>query len=342
MFSRNNLKFYPDIAKIYYTENPDKEIIDRQIHEKIELCEEGSKFYDFYISSISKAAFNILERSIPMAKGEKFKEKNKVNTEQITKAIKKIAVYYGAVDVGITKLKDYHFYSYKGRQYENWGKKVNKTHKYGVVIIVPMDSSMLKKAPFLPVLLESGRSYVEAAKIAHIIAEYIRSFGYDARSHTDGNYEVMCVPLAYDAGLGEVGRSGILIHPVYGPCIRISAVTTELELIETKRKNYHIENFCIICKKCADNCPTSSINKGNKKSNRGFKHWFIKQETCYSFWKTIGTDCGICIRVCPYSKPDTFIHRLVRFYVSRNPVNQRIALFFDDLFYGRKIKNTLS
>ena len=66
----------------------------------------------------------------------------------------------------------------------------------------------------------------------------------------------------------------------------------------------------------------------------------INQEKCFSFWKTIGADCGICIRVCPYTKPDTLIHRTVRFYISRNPINQRIALFLDDLFYGRKIKIT--
>jgi hypothetical protein len=41
--------------------------------------------------------------------------------------------------------------------------------------------------------------------------------------------------------------------------------------------------------------------------------------------------------VCPYTKPDTFVHRLVRFYISRNPFNQRLALFLDDLFYGRRL-----
>ena len=52
----------------------------------------------------------------------------------------------------------------------------------------------------------------------------------------------------------------------------------------------------------------------------------------------IGSDCAACIRACPYTKPDTLLHRLVRFYVSRNPLNQRLALWLDDLFYGRKRK----
>ncbi|MCK5878819.1 MAG: hypothetical protein KAH24_03505, partial [Holophagae bacterium] len=72
--------------------------------------------------------------------------------------------------------------------------------------------------------------------------------------------------------------------------------------------------------------------------SRGFAHWSVDQESCYTFWRKIGTDCAICIRSCPFSKPDTLIHRVVRGYIRRNPVNQRLALLGDDLFYGRKLK----
>jgi epoxyqueuosine reductase QueG len=128
------------------------------------------------------------------------------------------------------------------------------------------------------------------------------------------------------------------MHPVYGPCVRLSIVTTEMELVPTTpRKNMvSIEAFCAVCKKCADNCPTQSICKEEEPESRGFRHWSIDQEKCFSFWKNIGTDCGFCIGVCPYTKPDSMIHKIVRVYISRNPVNQRIALFLDDLFYGRK------
>jgi reductive dehalogenase len=196
----------------------------------------------------------------------------------------------------------------------------------------------LKQAPLLPEILESTAKYVETAKIAHIITNYIKLLGYEARAHFDANYQVACVPVAKDAGLGEVGRLSILIHPTYGPCMRLSVVTTNLELQETASKNHHIEDFCDICKKCADNCPSNSIPYREKPFERGFPHWSIDMESCYTFWKRTGTDCGICIRVCPYTKPDTLIHRLARFYISRNPINQRIALFLDNLLYRRKVR----
>lgn len=103
-----------------------------------------------------------------------------------------------------------------------------------------------------------------------------------------------------------------------------------------------MEEFCKICKKCADNCPSGSISKGDEPFSRNFRHWSILQEKCFSYWKTMGSDCGLCLSVCPYTKPDTLIHRLVRAYISRNPLNRRIALFMDDLLYGRYKKSPAS
>jgi reductive dehalogenase len=207
-----------------------------------------------------------------------------------------------------------------------------------VVVVVAMDWKMIARAPSLPAILESSRQYVEAAKIAMIIAEYLRGLGYRARAHTDGNYEVLCVPLAVAAGLGELGRLGILIHPVHGPCVRLAAVTTELELPPTGGRDFHADSFCRICRKCAENCPPRAIAAGAEPVSRNFRHWSVDQVKCYAFWKQIGSDCAVCIRSCPYAKPDTLLHRLVRFYVSRNPLNQRLALLMDDIFYGRKKK----
>jgi ferredoxin len=341
MFSRNMLQFHPHLAEIYYAAHPGAKEIDRKVHEKPELGEPGHSYYDTYYSPFFDAAFGYLARTRGAARGEAAPEKKNIDPAAFSRVIDKMARFYGAVDVGITGLKSYHLYSHAGRHAENWGERIENNHCTAIAIVVAMDTNMIKAAPGLPIILESSRQYVEAAKIAHIIAGYIRSFGYDARAHTDGNYQVLCVPTAVDAGLGVLGRIGLLMHPVHGPCVRLSVVTTELELPQLpppgkKSTLSTIEHFCGICKKCAHNCPTQSIGKEEEPVSRGFRHWSVNQETCFSYWKNIGTDCGFCIRVCPYTKPDTLVHRLVRFYISRNPVNQRIALLMDDLFYKRK------
>lgn len=339
MFSRNNLKNHPELAKLYYEAHPDKREIDEKIHGKPNIGEPGALYYDEYYSPAFDAPFIYLSRTRSATTGEPAKEKKEIDKTKFSRVIAELARYYGAVDVGYTRLKPYHLYTHKGRHAEDWGKEIKTDHQSAVVIVVAMDVEMMKGAPALPAILESSRHYVESAKIAAIVAEYIRFFGYDARAHTDGNYQVMCVPMAVDAGLGELGRLGIFMHPVYGPCVRISAVTTELQLVETEplahKESNSIYRFCEICKKCAENCPTRSISMEGEPESRGFRHWSIDQEGCFAYWKNIGTDCGFCIRVCPYTKPDTLIHKLVRWYISRNPINQRIALLMDDLFYGR-------
>ncbi|MGQ9618476.1 MAG: 4Fe-4S dicluster domain-containing protein [Candidatus Aminicenantia bacterium] len=200
-----------------------------------------------------------------------------------------------------------------------------------------MKVSSIKKAPLIQAINESARSYVEAAKVACVVAEYLRHLGFDSRAHTDGNYLAPLVPLAVEAGLGEIGRLGLLIHPKLGPALRLSMVSTELELPPDEKQDFKIAHFCRLCLKCAENCPTRSISfKDQPPIDRSVPHWKITQEKCYSFWKSIGTDCGLCLSVCPYTKEDNLFHRLVRSYIRRNAFNQRLALFFDDLFYGRR------
>lgn len=63
------------------------------------------------------------------------------------------------------------------------------------------------------------------------LAEFMRSIGYPARAHIDGSYRVVCPLVARDAGLGEIGRMGLLMTPELGPRVRIAVVTTDLPLV---------------------------------------------------------------------------------------------------------------
>jgi len=338
MFSRNNLQHYPELMEEYYRDKPAKMKTDREIHSRPEFGEPTQTYYHRYAAPVYQAAFEYIERTIPVSDGEPAAEKKDIDAEELKKYIAYAARFYGACDVGFTPLKGYHLYSHRGRHAEGWGDRIVNDHNSAIVIALRMDPDMIRSAPAGRVVQESFRKYVEASKVSDIIAAYIRSFGYEARAHNDANYETVCVPLAVDAGMGELGRMGLLVHRKYGPLVRLAVVTTELELDGTGEKDQHIADFCMICRKCSDNCPGGAISGEDEPVSRGFRHWSIQQERCYRFWKKIGTDCGICLSVCPYSKPDTLMHRLVRFYISRNRINQRIALLFDDLLYGRRKK----
>jgi ferredoxin len=336
MFARNNLQHHPKLMKKYYALRPENESTDRQIHQKPEFGEKEQLYYDKYTTPCYEAAFEYLGKSIPLSTGETAEKKISIDPVQFCTTLTEFAKFYGACDVAFLQLRSHHFYSHKGRHAKNWGDKTDQTHKTAIAIVVPMRVGMIKLGPTSSVLQESAQKYVEAAKISNILAGYIRNFGYEARAHNDGNYETLCVPIAVEAGLGELGRMGILMHRVHGPCVRLAVVTTDLELPDSVRPMpFYMEEFCHICKKCADNCPSGSIIHDDEPYSRNFRHWSIHQEKCFSYWKTIGSDCGFCISVCPYTKPNTRVHKLVRFYISRNALNQKIALFMDDLLYGR-------
>ena len=54
------------------------------------------------------------------------------------------------------------------------------------------------------------------------------------------------------------------------------------------------------------------------------------------YWNVIGTDCGICMTVCPYSHPDSFHHNILRLGIKYSGAVRYGALWMDDFFYGKR------
>jgi len=321
----------------YYRElNPDVRQVDDHLRSMPQLGEPGSKCYHPLDSHYSSAVFRFIEDFSHLVEPAVNTEKNgSITPEEAARRLKGFARYLGAADVRITALKDYHLYSHKGRRLHDWGDPINSKHTHAVVVSVEMRHPMIQSAPSNVSVTETSFQYLNAATIALALSYYISMLGFSARAHVDGNYQVLCTALAHDAGIGELGRLGLIITPVHGPRIRLAAVTTDIPLVEDHPISFGVQDFCRICKKCSHNCPSGSIAKGEKKTVRGVLKWQSNMETCFQYWLKTGTDCGLCIAVCPYSKPDTPAHRIVRYFASRNTFARRAALFMDDLFYTR-------
>ncbi len=69
-----------------------------------------------------------------------------------------------------------------------------------------MDHELISAAPAGAVVMESAREYLQSGVIATQMALTLRNLGYEASSHIDGNYDLICPLVARDAGLGEIGR----------------------------------------------------------------------------------------------------------------------------------------
>ena len=336
MFSRNELKPGTELFLEYYKDKPFKKKADDLFRSKPGLLKPGSSQYNPFQFASADASFETIADLKDKVDGPVNKLKINTNPEEITTYINAWAKKLGAIDCGFTELKDYHLYSFGGRS-ERRDKPIIKKHKYAIAFTVEMDKEMLDSAPSGSIVMESGQQYLESGKIALQVAAFIRNLGYEARAHIDGNYEVVCPLVARDAGLGEIGRMGLLMTPKLGPRVRISVVTTNLPVsIDEPLHDYSVIDFCEKCEKCADACPSKAISFNKREEIDSVLRWQINQEACFTLWCQLGTDCGRCVSVCPYSHPDNVMHNIVRFGLKQSSLFRTAALKMDDFFYGRK------
>jgi len=336
MFSRDLLEVGTPRFEEYYAAHPEKRAADDAFRALPGLLAPGSKMYNAYTFSAAAATFSAVASLNPIVEGEPCAGEVIADPRQATRFIKSWIRKLGVVSVGVTELKDYHLYSTIGRG-PRFGEPVEREHDYAIAFTVEMDREMVGRAPKGPIVMESAHQYLAAGAIAVQVAQFIRNLGHAARAHIDANYRVVCPLVARDAGLGEIGRMGLLMTRELGPRVRIGVVTTSLPLlVDERRRDYTMIDFCTHCRKCAEVCPGQAISFEDRTEIDGVKRWRIDSEACFTMWCKLGTDCGRCIAVCPYSHPDNLLHNLIRLGVRNSALFRRAAVWLDDFFYGKK------
>ena len=286
----------------------------------------------------------------PHADGKVNPQKNTgLTPEEMTKEVKRNARYCGADVVGITPLKSDFCYS-ETFSYEESKlgtgpavtTPVDLKHKYAIVVGKEMNFLRIQNtltAQNDESLGEIGKTYYELAQIACALAAYIRQMGYSAKAHHVRNEQVLHVPLAVDAGIGEQGRHNYVITEEYGPRVRMATVTTDLELIPDKPVDIGVQDFCESCRLCETNCPAQALS-AEKTIIRGYRKWPQDYNKCFSFWVSGGNTfaCTLCLKVCPWNKPRTLVHRISMYAAARSLVARRVLYYISVIFYGKKIR----
>ena len=269
----------------------------------------------------------------------------------MTRHIKTVAKFLGASDVGIAQLHPSMLYA-GGRGDDDGTGGTEDGQAPG-----EPTSETVKKYPYAIACVgawdyELGKAhrhrigdftYHESGDRLQItfanLMQYIKDLGYSA---VRGPAQAM--PVALAAGLGEVGRNGMLITKSYGARVHLGTpILTDLPLVSDKPLDIGVEDFCRICKKCATTCPTNSISVGGKAVINGIEKYKINWETCYrlrahvkQFWGI----CLTCVTVCPYTKPKTWWHGLAVQTLQRTPIpirplTVRPLKWLDDVFWGK-------
>ncbi len=221
---------------------------------------------------------------------------------EFTKRVKKVARFYGAQLVGIADVDEKWLYK---------DIKLPEGIDKAIVMIVEMDPHGIATTPALPASAATGLGYSKMAFLISLMGEFIRNLGY--RAVQAGNDTALSIPLAIDAGLGALGRNGLLVTPEYGSRIRICKVFTDLPLLADGPNHKfitYLKGFCKNCLKCANACENEAISfkveptfKGETFSNNpGVEKYYINPEKCFEFWAENNSDCSTCITACPFSR----------------------------------------
>ena len=204
-----------------------------------------------------------------------------------------------------------------------WGTDVPSHWKSLIVFAVPMHWDTALSATGYS---SSFDGYSRIFSISALLERFIQEIGYASRPQMPPvNYEIIMPPYGVLAGLGEMGRIGVLITPELGVNTRLAGMVTNIEFEYDRPIDFGVRDFCRKCQICADTCPQGAISKSPEPDtvSRGFRKWYCDAEKCYMQWATAPTadpsGCRICMGVCPYTRKNTWIHSISRELDARDP-----------------------
>jgi epoxyqueuosine reductase QueG len=205
--------------------------------------------------------------------------------------VKALARRFGASLAGVAEVTEEDLYEGK-----------NPALRYAICLGMPMDRGEMAYAPQPRAAAEVMRTYRRIAKVAIRLAEAIRSMGWPARAYGNPNStDILLIPMAIRAGLGELGKHGSMIGAEHGSNFRLAAVLTDLPLALDAPVDIGVDDLCAVCRRCVDDCPPRAILE-DKQMVRGARKWYVDFDRCIPYFvKTCG--CAICLEVCPWSEP---------------------------------------
>ena len=170
-----------------------------------------------------------------------------------------------------------------------------------IVLLKEMDQEKIARAPSLDTFKMVFETYDSLGKVVNLLTNHLRSVGYGAQGGHPLGGLVLYPPLAALAGLGWMGRHGLLITPQFGPRQRIGAIFTSIANLPVAQDNPHdwVGDFCGRCGRCIRTCPSKAVHEHPVVHESGRKT-HISREKCLPVF-VARQGCTICIKECPFS-----------------------------------------
>jgi len=285
-----------------------------------------------YKTPIADAYVKLIRAMVPLQNGKVFLAKSENSNDPLAnaRAIKSLMYYLGADMTGACEAKRYCWYSH-----QDDGTPIDIYHRGAVVMLVDQGFETMEGASGDDWIsgAQSMRAYMRGGEICGVVAAFIRSLGWSARSQTNADSDVLQLPLVLLAGLGELSRIGeLVLNPFVGPRFKSAVVTTDLPMQWDQPIDFGLQDTCAKCMKCARECPCSAISFGDKVMFNGYEMWKPDVERCarYRVTNPHGSACGRCMKTCPYNHEGLLAHRAFLWAAIHLPWTRRWIVRFDD------------
>ena len=258
------------------------------LEENYEFISPDTVFTRFYKEDIAENQYQDLDGPVNDER-EEFG-----SPEEAAGIVTELAGKAGADLVGFTTVQDHFVFE---------GARV--PHRFCVVLGVEMNFDLIECSPEPPSGVEVLRAYWTVGGIACTVARFIRFLGYPARAHHPRSFvgfppTILHTAAAIEAGLGELGRHGVLITEEFGPRVRLATITTDLPLPPGTRKRFGVAEFCENCHLCQEACQGDAI-PGEKTEVRGVLKYTLDPYKCLPhFAKYDG--CNLCVSKCAFNR----------------------------------------
>jgi epoxyqueuosine reductase QueG len=176
-----------------------------------------------------------------------------------TEGIKARAIRYGFNFVGIVSAETYDAYPGHFIGHRDYQCNTKKTGDYmegaksliilGIQVWDDLFDMVVKVGDHLEYPDEwRGRYY------ARRLMRHLNKLGYRTELEPD---LLSKKRMAQMAGIGAFGKQSLIIHPEYGPWLRLRSVLTDVELVPTEP---FTEDLCGDCNKCVESCPVGALS----------------------------------------------------------------------------------
>jgi epoxyqueuosine reductase len=234
-----------------------------------------------------------------------------ISTEQVqkpsnewTEVVKQTGLEFGADQVGFCEYKPEWTYDDRPQPKGKWAIVMAFAHDYDNLNTAPHDDA------YIEVMVQ----YARAAKTSKLLANWIRDQGWLAEPKMGPNTEdVLMIPAAIEAGIGQLGKHGSLINKNFGSNFRLSMVLTDLPVGLDTAEDFGSEEFCESCQICVNACPPDAISNA-KQMVRGEEKWYVDFDKCVPYFVD-NLCCGLCLAVCPWSRPgiaDNLVQKMAK------------------------------